>query len=65
MDKEITLSGLDLINKIRKESLDLPTGSYKILLDEFSLESFSITRLLDVQTTRLRQLLNKIRKIIN
>lgn len=63
MDKEITLSGLDLIHVVREESLDLPTNSYIRLLDKFSLESFSVARLSDMSTSRLRQLLNKIKEI--
>ena len=63
MNKKTTLSGLDLIRVVRKESLDLPTNSYTRLLDEFSLESFSAASLSDMQTSKLQQLLDKIREI--
>lgn len=52
-----------LTRAIRKESLNIPTGLYVELLDEFSLKSFSTACLLDVQTSKLQRLLDKIRKI--
>lgn len=55
-------SKVELIRDIRRESLDLHRSRYMVVLERFSLESFSVDRLSEMPKSRLQELLDEIRK---
>ncbi len=50
----------ELIREVRRQSLDLHRTRYMMVLEEFSLESFSVNWLSDMPESRLRELLGEI-----
>ena len=55
-------SKAELIRDVRRESLDLHRSRYMVVLEGFSLESFSVARLSEMPTSRLQELLDEIRQ---
>jgi len=51
-----------LVHEARRASRDLHRNRYTAVLDMFSLESFSVTRLSEMPESRLRELLEEIRR---
>lgn len=58
MDKET------VIETIRKESLDLPTDQFTVILSRFRLESYSNRCLNEMPLDRLEDMLGTIRRLV-
>lgn len=62
VDRAAPRTKSELVREVRKASLDLHRNRFMAVLDEFSLASFSAAQLSEMPESRLRELLEEIRR---